>query len=231
VNPRVLFIEDEEKIALTVADRLKAEGYAVDVSEDGESGLREALSGAHDVLILDIMLPRVDGLSIRREIRAAGSKLPILMLSAKGDVVDRVVGLKFGADDYLSKPFEMAELLARVEALLRRTGENGGDTEREVHRFRGFELDTRRQELRRDGEVIPLSTQEYRLLEYFVRHPGEVHSRNELLDAVWGYDETPYTRTVDVHIAWLRRKLHDSPHPRSIGTVRGRGYKFVADLR
>lgn len=223
----ILVIEDEETIALTIEDRLRSEGYHVVTSTDGQSGLAEALTGRHDLVILDIMLPKLDGLSVCREIRGADLSLPILMLSAKGEVVDRVVGLKFGADDYLPKPFEMSELLARIEALLRRSGATTGGADRPVRSFHGFELDTLRQELRRDGEVIPLSTQEYRLLEYLVRHPGTVHSRNELLDAVWGYEETPYTRTVDVHVSWLRQKLGDSLHPRIILTVRGRGYRLA----
>lgn len=231
MKPSIVVIEDEETIALTIEDRLLSEGYTVVTFGDGDTGLAEALTGRHDLIILDIMLPKRDGLAICREIRAAGLSVPILMLSAKGEVVDRVVGLKFGADDYLPKPFEMAELLARVEALLRRAGESAPGAERAVHSFHGFELDTRRQELRCHGEVIPLSTQEYRLLEYLVRHPGKVHSRNELLDAVWGYEKTPYTRTVDVHIAWLRQKLADSAHPRIILTVRGRGYKLAEPNR
>lgn len=225
---RVLLVEDEEGIALTVGDRLRSEGYDVAEAADGDSGFRMAVETAFDVIVLDVMLPGKDGFTVCRDLRARGVATPILMLTARSQVVDRVVGLKIGADDYLGKPFEMAELSARIEALIRRTHGTTNGNFGEAFSFGEFRLDLRRQELLRNDEPVDLAAQEYKLLVYLVQHRGEVLDRNELLDAVWGYDATPTTRTVDVHIAWLRQKLGDAAHPRHILTVRGRGYKFVA---
>jgi len=222
---KILVVEDEQAIAMTIRDRLESEGYAVTVAPDGEEGYKLARSGGYSLVVLDLMLPEKDGVEVCRDLRARHISVPILMLTARDQIADKVVGLKMGADDYLTKPFDMSELLARVEALLRRTAprsEAGAS-----YKIGPFTLDLRRQELVRDGEVTPLSTQEYKLLCYLHEHRGEVLDRDELLTAVWGYDETVYTRTVDVHIAWLRQKLDDSRRQSLIVTIRGRGYKLV----
>jgi two-component system alkaline phosphatase synthesis response regulator PhoP len=182
---------------------------------------------AFDLLLLDLMLPKKDGLAVCRDLRARGRSVPVLMLTARGELTDRVTGLKMGADDYLVKPFEMPELLARVEALLRRPPGMRESPEDSVV-FGRCRLDFRRSALFRDGEEVSLTAQEYRLLAHLVARRGEVLSRDELLDAVWGYESIPSTRTVDVHVAWLRQKIEENPsHPTRIVTMRRRGYRFV----
>ncbi|MEM9593122.1 MAG: response regulator transcription factor [Acidobacteriota bacterium] len=224
---RLLVIEDEPSLVMTLEDRLRAEGYGVDVAEDGVSGLERATEGDYDLLLLDVNLPRKNGFDVCRDLRQRGVDTPILMLTARGDVVDRVVGLKLGADDYLAKPFDMMELLARVEALLRRRPSLGGAGVSRAT-FGEVRVDFDAAEVLRDGRPVELSALELRLLAYFLEHRGRVLSRDELLDEVWGYDATPQTRTVDVHVASLRQKLEEHPgKPRHILTVHGRGYKFV----
>lgn len=225
---RILLIEDESAIATPIRDRLESEGCRVSVAAEGTTGLALARESAFDAIVLDLMLPGMDGLDLCRELRTSGDATPILMLTARDQTYDKVSGLKTGADDYLTKPFEMAELLARIEALLRRAATNAGPGEN-VYPFGDFRLDVRRQQLKRGRAVIPLSTQEFKLLKYLYEHRGQVVDRDELLRAVWGYDESTYTRTVDVHVAWLRQKLDDRDSPSIILTVRGRGYKFAEE--
>ena len=220
----ILIIEDEAAIAMTISDRLESEGYAASTATDGTTGLQAALSGTWDCVVLDLMLPGKDGISLCRELRDRGVDTPVLMLTAKDQTLDKVKGLKTGADDYLTKPFEMIELIARIEALLRRRHPLGPAAT--VYPVGHYALDLRRQELRYNGITTPLSTQEFKLLKYFYEHRGEVLDRDELLNAVWGYDQSVYTRTVDVHVAWLRQKLGDSKSQSLIITVRGRGYKL-----
>ncbi len=225
-HQRILIVEDEAAIAMTIRDRLESEGFEVAVAADGNEGLRRASSGDWDAIILDLMLPGLDGLTLCRDLRGRAINTPVLMLTARGQTVDKVVGLRIGADDYLAKPFEMIELLARLDALLRRTTRPGPNvSEYQIGRS---VLDLRNQELRSDGQVVPLSTQEFKLLKYLFEHQGQVLDRDELLSAVWGYDEETYTRTVDVHIASLRQKLGDQGRQSIILTVRGRGYKLIA---
>jgi len=227
MEPRILLVEDDPGLRLTLSHRLHSEGYEVQTAVDGEEGLAQASSGAYDLVILDIMLPRKSGFDVCRDLRQRGVATPVLMLTARHQVVDRVVGLKLGADDYLAKPFEMAELLARVEARLRR---NRPQENLSAHRFGPVSVDLRRAEVTKGGEPVELSAKEFQLLKYFIAHRGATLSRNELLDEVWGYDAMPTTRTVDVHVAWLRRKLEAQPkHPRLIVTIHGLGYKFVGD--
>jgi two-component system alkaline phosphatase synthesis response regulator PhoP len=227
MTPRLLLVEDEGGLRLTLIDRLASEGYVVDTAEDGPSGLERAVATLYDVIVLDIMLPRVNGFDVCREIRRRGVDTPILMLTARGQVVDKVVGLKLGADDYLTKPFEMPELVARLEALLRRRSSGpllGGD----AYRFGDVVVDFRRTEVTRGGVPVDLSAREFKLLRHFIEHRGATLSRDELLSEVWGYDETPLTRTVDVHIAGLRQKIEANPKsPEFIVTVHGLGYKFT----
>ncbi len=221
---KILIIEDEAAISMPLRDRLESEGYEVDVAGDGLEGFEKASTGKWDLLILDLMLPGRGGLEVCRDLRGQRIATPVLMLTARDQTVDKVLGLKIGADDYLTKPFEMIELLARVEALLRRRSGHGPNAT--FYPIGDYVLDVRKQALRRGGETTELSTQEFKLLKYLCEHKGEVLDRDELLDAVWGYDEVPYTRTVDVHIAWLRQKLGDSKSQKLIVTIRGRGYKF-----
>jgi two-component system alkaline phosphatase synthesis response regulator PhoP len=228
MEPRILLVEDDPGLRLTLTHRLDSEGYRVETAADGEDGLAQATEGGFDLVILDVMLPRKSGFDVCRDLRQRGVGTPVLMLTARHQVVDRVVGLKLGADDYLAKPFEMAELLARVEARLR--GRTAGVVPTPVHRFGPVSVDFRRAEVTRDGQPVDLSAKEFQLLKYFVSHRGATLSRNELLDEVWGYDAMPTTRTVDVHVAWLRRKLEAQPkHPRLILTIHGLGYKFVGE--
>jgi two-component system alkaline phosphatase synthesis response regulator PhoP len=222
---RILLVEDEVGLRLTLTHRLTDEGYEVESALDGEEGLRRATDKTFDLVILDVMLPGMSGFDVCRELRRSAVATPVLILTARGEVVDRVVGLKLGADDYLTKPFEMAELLARVEARLRRRPETAVQT---VYRFGSVEVDLRATEVRRDGRPVELSAKEFRLLQFFITHRGATLGRDELLDGVWGRDAMPTARTVDVHVAWLRRKLkEDARRPRFILTVHGLGYKFV----
>jgi two-component system, OmpR family, alkaline phosphatase synthesis response regulator PhoP len=228
MKKRVLLVEDEPGLRLTLSDRLASEGYEVETAADGDQGFERAVGGTFDLLILDVMLPGRSGFDVCRDLRQKGVDVPVLMLTARGQVADRVVGLKLGADDYLTKPFEMAELLARVEARLRRDGASSSVNTPESYRFGAVHVDFRKAEVARDGARLELSAKEFHLLRYLVQHRGATVSRNELLDAVWGYDAMPSTRTVDVHVAWLRKKLEPQPHlPRYILTVHGIGYKFV----
>jgi two-component system alkaline phosphatase synthesis response regulator PhoP len=222
---RILLVEDDAGLRLTLTHRLAGEGYEVEGASDGEEGLRRATDAGFDLVILDVMLPRMSGFDVCRELRRSALATPILILTARTQVVDRVVGLKLGADDYLTKPFEMAELLARVEARLRRPPRDGATP---VYHFGSVEVDLRATEVRREGRRVDLSAKEFGLLRYFVTHRGATLGRDELLDGVWGRDATPTPRTVDVHVAWLRRKLEDDARrPRYFVTVHGFGYKFL----
>jgi two-component system alkaline phosphatase synthesis response regulator PhoP len=233
MNQRILLVEDEPGLVLTLTDRLVTEGYAVETAQDGETGLAQAASAAFDLIILDVMLPRKNGFDVCRDLRQRGIHSPIIMLTARGQVVDRVVGLKLGADDYVTKPFEMIELLARIEALLRRAPTGATTTLSssqlpETYQFGSVRVRFRRAEVERDGQRIELSALEFKLLRYLIEHRGATLSRDELLNEVWGYDAMPSTRTVDVHVAWLRQKLEPNPrHPQFILTIHGLGYKFA----
>ena len=226
---RLLLVEDEPGLVMTLSDRLVAEGYEVEEAGNAQTALLSATTGQFDAILLDVMLPGGNGFDICRTLRQRGIHTPILMLTARGQVVDRVVGLKLGADDYLVKPFEMAELLARVEALLRRSQVQApASGSSETYRFGDVAVDFRRAEVTKSGQPLDLSAREFKLLRYFVEHRGATLSRDELLNEVWGYNAMPSTRTVDVHVAWLRQKLEDNPrHPQYIQTVHGLGYKFV----
>ena len=210
-----------------MTDRLESENYTVETAADGESGLRRAASCEFDLIILDVMLPKKNGLDVCRDLRRQNVPTPILMLTARGETIDKVLGLKLGADDYLTKPFEVMELLARIEALLRRSPQKSNNSQGETYNFGTVTIDFRRAEVVKDGTPAELSALEFKLLQHLIEHRGDVLSRDELLDEVWGYDATPTTRTVDVHIAWLRQKLEPNPRrPQYILTVHGLGYKF-----
>jgi two-component system, OmpR family, alkaline phosphatase synthesis response regulator PhoP len=223
---RILLVEDEPGLSMTISDLLREEGYEVDTAPDGPRGLDKALRGGFDLIILDVMLPGKSGFEVCRDLRQRGSDVAVLMLTAKTQVVDRVVGLKLGADDYLTKPFDPAELLARVEALLRRVvKENRAPVAR--FEFDGVDVNFESGEVKRNGESISLTAKELQLLRYLVEHRGNVVSRDELLQRVWEYQSEVNSRTVDVHVAWLRQKLETNPgHPKYIHTVRGVGYRF-----
>jgi two-component system alkaline phosphatase synthesis response regulator PhoP len=223
---RILLIEDEPGLVVTLTDRLRAEGYDVASATDGPSGLARACSEAWDLVLLDVMLPGMNGFDVCRELRRQDVGVPLIMLTARGQVVDKVLGLKIGADDYLAKPFDMMELLARIEVQLRRTPSSASGPHR--FQFGDVIVDTRKAEVTRAGNVIDVSAREYLLLKYFVEHKDEALSREQLLNEVWGYHAMPSTRTVDVHVAWLRQKVEPSPRiPRHILTIHGLGYKFV----
>lgn len=225
---KVLLVEDEEGLILTLTDRLQSEGFDVKSAADGEKGLNFALSENFDLIILDVMLPKKNGYDVCRDLRQKNINTPILMLTAKGETIDKVLGLKLGADDYLTKPFEVIELLARIEALLRRSPTQKQTDSAETFRFGNVSVDFRRAEVFKDNAAVELSAMEFKLLQFLIENRGQVHSRNELLDEVWGYDAMPSTRTVDVHVAWLRQKLEDNPkYPQFIQTVHGFGYKFL----
>jgi two-component system alkaline phosphatase synthesis response regulator PhoP len=221
----ILLVEDEPGLRKTLSDRIRGEGFRVEAAANGIDGFEKAATGAFDLVVLDIMLPMKNGIDVCRDLRQQGVYTPILMLSAKSQTIDKVLGLKIGADDYLTKPFEMPELMARIEVLLRRPANRDASSELQLGSIR---FNTRRAELSRSGKPIPISAREFRLLRYFTEHRGEALTREELLQAVWGYDSAPTTRTVDVHVAWLRQKLEDDPKkPKWILTVHGIGYRFA----
>ncbi len=226
MNKRILLVEDEPRLARTLSDRLRAENYQVESAGDGITGLERASQEAYDLIILDVMLPGRNGFDICRDLRQKGIDTPIIMLTARGQVTDRVVGLKLGADDYVTKPFKFIELQARIEALLRRAAKPAPDPE--VYQFDSISVDCRRAVVERDGKPIELKAREIRLLCYLIKNRGAVLTRDQLLNEVWGYDAMPTTRTVDVHVAALRQKIEPVPYsPRYILTVHGLGYKFV----
>jgi two-component system alkaline phosphatase synthesis response regulator PhoP len=225
MNEQILVVEDDRLIRMALDDRLKSEGYTVDFAVDGEEGLRKATQCKCDLIMLDIMLPRKNGFDVCRDIRMAGVVVPILMLTARGQVIDKVLGLKIGADDYLTKPFDANELLARIEALLRRSKVPAAPG---IQKFGSVQIDLKGTTVSRDGNTVPLSAREFQLLRYFVEHPDTTLSRDVLLKEVWSYSADAFTRTVDVHVASLRQKLEDDPkHPSLIVTVAGLGYKFT----
>jgi two-component system alkaline phosphatase synthesis response regulator PhoP len=227
VPKRILLVEDEPGLRLALTGRLASEGYLVQQAADGEAGFRRAAGEPFDLVILDVMLPGRSGFDVCRDLRRQGIETPVLMLTARGQIEDRVTGLKLGADDYLVKPFAMSELLARVEARLRREAPPSVPFA-DAYRFGDVEVDFRKAEVQRAGQPVDLSAKEFQLLRYLVRQRGAALSRDELLNEVWGYNAMPSTRTVDVHVAWLRRKLEPNPrHPQYILTVHGLGYKFV----
>ncbi len=212
-------------LQLTVSDLLATEGYQVEAVPDGEAGITKAATGDFDVVILDVMLPKKSGFEVCRELRQKGVDVTILMLTAKTQVVDRVVGLKLGADDYLAKPFDPAELLARVEALLRRVRKANRIP---VQTFGDIEVDFERGELLKGGQPIILAGKELQLLRYLIDHRGRVVPREELLQNVWEYSKDISSRTIDVHVAWLRQKLESNPQsPKHIHTIRSKGYRFT----
>jgi two-component system alkaline phosphatase synthesis response regulator PhoP len=228
MSSRILLVEDEPGLVLTLSDLLATEGYDVSTASDGESGLARAAAEEFDLVILDVMLPRKSGFEVCRQLRQQGRDVAILMLTAKTQVVDRVVGLKLGADDYLAKPFDPSELLARVEALLRRTQKQRRIPVR-AFQFANVNIDFESGEVRKDGTLVSLAGKELQLLRYLIDQRGKVVPREELLENVWEYQRDVSSRTIDVHVAWLRQKLEDNPqNPRYIQTIRGRGYRFIA---
>ena len=220
--PELLLVEDNASLVLTLRDRLRNAGHRVSVERDGEMGLETATQQRFDCILLDVGLPKMSGFDVVRELRRRNVQTPVLMLTARGDVLDRVQGLKLGADDYLPKPFEMVELLARIEALLRRTPPAASTPD--VYDFGALHFDFRAGTVTRNGAPVELSDLEMNVLRYLVEHRGSIVTREELLANVWKHDEPPLTRTVDVRIAALRAKLDD---PSLIVTVHGAGYKFV----
>lgn len=228
MSRRILLVEDELGLVLTLGDRLRSEGYALVVARDGEEGLRQALHESFDAIVLDVMLPKKSGFEVCQELRQAEVDTPILMLTARTQTTDKVRGLKIGADDYLTKPFAMPELLARLEALLRRTTPRPAEPLPTVYHFGDITVDLQRMNVSREGNGLTLSAREFELLRYLIEHRGATLSRDQLLNEVWGYHSMPSTRTVDVHVAWLRQKIESDPkRPQFIQTVHGLGYKFV----
>jgi two-component system alkaline phosphatase synthesis response regulator PhoP len=222
-----LIVEDEEQLCMTLGDRLRSEGYAVDFALDGKAGLEKMNQVAFDLVILDIMLPHRSGLDLCMDLRRSGFTTPILILTALSQSVEKVAGLKLGADDYVTKPFDTLELMARVEALLRRSPRSDSAGSKEVYRIGSLLLDTRKSRVTRDGQPVNLTSREYQLFRYLVEHRGTIVSREELLEQVWGHIPGTMTRTVDMHIASLRQKLEAQPKkPEMIITVPLMGYKF-----
>lgn len=224
--PRILIIEDEPDMVLGLRKNLEWEGFDVVTAGDGEAGLRCALNEGADLILLDIMLPKLSGLDVCRQLRKNGVNTPVIMLTARGQEIDKVVGLEIGADDYVTKPFSIRELLARVRANLRRVSREGAEPD--VYRFGDVELNFSRHQAQKRGQSLELSPREFGMLKYFVQHRGETVTRDQLLDEVWGYDNFPLTRTVDNHIARLRQKIEkNAAEPEHIITVHRVGYKFL----
>jgi heavy metal response regulator len=221
---RILVVEDEQKLREVVRRGLEEQGYAVDVARDGQEGFYLAEVEPYDLVVLDVMLPQLDGFDLCRRLRAGGRNMPVLMLTARDAVDDRVAGLDSGADDYLVKPFAFRELLARVRALLRRDAQSRDP----VLRVGDLELDPVSHEVRRAGRPIDLTTREYAILEYFLRNPNRVLSRTQIAEHVWDYDFVAMSNVIDVYVGYLRRKLDDDREPRLLRTIRGAGYQLRA---
>jgi DNA-binding response OmpR family regulator len=223
---KILIVEDEPNMVAGLRDNFEFEGYQVITAGDGIEGLQKALDESPDLVVLDVMMPRMSGLEVCKQLRAKRASLPIIMLTARGQEVDKVVGLELGADDYVTKPFSIRELLARVKAILRRAA--AGPKNPEQHAFGDVEVDLRRCRVVKSGKLLDVSSKEFELLKYFISHSGETLSRDRLLEDVWGYDNFPTTRTVDTHLVRLRQKLEPDPEqPQYFLTVHGTGYRFV----
>jgi DNA-binding response OmpR family regulator len=226
MNENILIVEDEQELCLTLGDRLRKEGYVVDIATDGKMGLEKVIELPFDLVILDIMLPIRSGLDLCTDIRRAGMATPILLLTARSQTVDKVIGLKLGADDYVTKPFDTLELMARIEALLRRTTLKPASS-RESYKFGPIVLDIRGTRVTREGKAVYVTAREFHLLRYFAERQDTTITREELLREVWGHEAGTLTRTVDVHVASLRQKLEAVPKkPALIVTVPGIGYKL-----
>ena len=223
----ILIIEDEAQMRSGLKDNLEFEGYAVDVAEDGQIGLDKSLSKSYDLIILDVMLPKLSGFDVCKKIREKGIKTPIIMLTAKGEEIDKVLGLELGADDYVTKPFSLRELLARVKAILRRTDESSSKAEQKIT-IGKLEIDFNSYTAMGEGKSVAMTHKEYEIVKYLWQHKGATVSRDNLLEEVWGYDDYPTTRTVDNFILKLRQKIELNPNrPKHILTVHGIGYKLV----
>jgi len=224
---KILIIEDEQDLIKGLKLNLSDEGFDVDWAANGVEGLRKAIEEAPDLIILDIMLPEMDGLEVCRKLRQKNIDIPVIMLTAKSGEIDKVVGLEIGADDYITKPFSIRELLARIKARLRNT-EKEGKAVPEIYSFDDIEIDFAQFKIRRKGKELEFTSLEMDILKYFIAHRGEVVARNDLLDKIWGYESYPTTRTIDNHILKLRKKIEDDPsHPRYILSVYGGGYRFI----
>jgi DNA-binding response OmpR family regulator len=223
---KILIVEDEPNMVAGLRDNFEYEGYEVITANDGVAGLERALTDSPDLLVLDVMMPRMSGLDVCKQLKAKRPSIPIIMLTARGQEVDKVVGLELGADDYVTKPFSIRELLARVKAVLRRA--QTAPKDQEQYKFGDVEVNLRSCQVSRNGKPLEFSSKEFELLKFFLSHSGEAISRDRLLEEVWGYDRFPTTRTVDAHIVRLRQKLEPKPEdPQFILTVHGLGYKFV----
>ena len=223
---KILVVEDEPNMVVGLRDNFEFEGYEVITARDGVEGLQLALEESPDLVVLDVMMPRMSGLEVCKQLRAQRASIPIIMLTARGQEVDKVVGLELGADDYVTKPFSIRELLARVKAVLRRTSVL--PKELDQHTFGDVEVDLRRCRVLKSGKALDVSSKEFELLKYFICHAGETLSRHQLLEDVWGYEHYPTTRTVDTHLVRLRQKLEPNPEqPQYFLTVHGTGYRFV----
>ena len=223
---KILIVEDEPNMVTGLRDNFEFEGYEVLTASDGVAGLERALKESPDLVLLDVMMPRMSGLEVCQQLKAKRPSIPIIMLTARGQEVDKIVGLELGADDYVTKPFSIRELVARVKAVLRRARTTPREQDR--YSFGDVNVDMRKCQVSRRGKALEFSSKEFELLKYFLCHPGESLSRDRLLEDVWGYDHFPTTRTVDAHIVRLRQKVEPKPEePRFILTVHGTGYKFV----
>ena len=223
--PRILIVDDEPEMVRGLEDNLRFEGYQTLAASNGKEGLAQAMQGSPDLILLDIMMPELSGWNVLRALRQKGLDVPVILLTARGEEVDRVLGLELGADDYITKPFSLRELLARVRAVLRRPGPRQKSEELACGDVR---LHLRARQAFKAGKEVKLTRKEFELMRYLMEHPGEVITRDRLLDEVWGYHEYPTTRTVDTHILRLRQKFETDPeHPRYIVTVHGQGYKFA----
>jgi len=223
---KILLVEDDQILSIALRKGLESEGYAVEIAADGLAGRRAAIEKQFDMIILDVMLPKQSGFDVCEQLRVAGNETPIIMLTARNMEIEKVQGLKLGADDYITKPFSLSELFARIEAVLRRTGRpSAGITS---YQFGDVALDFKKYEATKSGAPLDLSPREFRLLQFLVEHRGEVVSRDQMLNHVWSYNSFPSTRTVDQHIAKLRQKIEDTPNnPHFLLTVHGIGYKFI----
>ena len=223
---KILIIEDEVNMIEGLRFNLEARDYIVIASQDGETGLKRAVEEQPDLILLDLMLPGINGYEVCKKLKESKPEIPIVMLTAKSQESDIITGLDLGADDYITKPFSILELLARINAMLRRSGTNS--TIPDLFQFRNIEINFRKYEAFKDGKTLKMSPREYEILHYLLERKGEVVTRDDLLNQVWGYESFPYTRTIDAHIATLRKKIEERPEePEMIITIHGKGYKFL----